>query len=290
MQSYVTAASNGAQVVLSDEGEPKLLTIHFFTDDIVRLDVDGGKPLHAQENGSKLVGWNGGLNSASAWYVEEIEDVTTIKYTVTMKAKYSSVTLGYNATVPDGVEAFDAVGVDGDYITLEPVGNVIPANTPVVLCRTDDESSTETFDFKYTSDEATYNPERSLLGGSLYVKYVHCDLNSKYYKLLIKNGVANMYWMYKEYSSDGTIANGNAGTDNGGYIKCSANKIYMAVASVNSAVSYGLRFVTDGATVIDGVNAENGGENVVFDLQGRRVAEITSPGFYIVNGKKVYVK
>ena len=288
-QSYVTAAGWGGQVVLGDEVDAKLVTVDFLDTEkgIVRLNVAGGYPLHAQASGSKLVGYTGELGSASAWYVEEIEEVTTIKYTVTMKAKYSSVTLGYNATVPAGVEAFDAVGVDGDYITLESVGNVIPANTPVVLCRTDDESGTKTFDFKYTSDEATYKPEGSLLGGSLYVKYVLCDPGSKYYKLLIKNGVANMYWMYKEFDENG---NKYEGTDDGGYIKCSANKIYMAVAIANSAVSYGLRFVTDGATVIEGVNAENGGENVVFDLQGRRVAEITSPGFYIVNGKKVYVK
>ena len=31
-------------------------------------------------------------------------------------------------------------------------------------------------------------------------------------------------------------------------------------------------------------------ETVVYDLQGRRLNSITSPGLYIVNGKRVFVK
>lgn len=298
-QSYLKGTADGNQWFFDAE-DGTVVTIRKSTKSAekfkgsaeFKVEGYGNNGLHANgQTNSSVISYTNEAD-ANHYFFEEVADVTTIKHTVTMKAKYSSVTLGYNATVPDGVEAFDAVGVDGDYITLEPVGNVIPANTPVVLCRTDDESGTKTFEFNYTPDEATYKPEGSLLGGSLYVKYVKCDPNSRYYKLLIKNGVASMYWMYKEFDENGTYGknNVNKGTDNGGYIKCSANKIYMAVASANSAVSYGLRFVTDGATVIEGVNAENGGENVVFDLQGRRVSEITSPGFYIVNGKKVYVK
>ena len=50
-------------------------------------------------------------------------------------------------------------------------------------------------------------------------------------------------------------------------------------------------FVTEGdeeTTVIDGVKTEN--ENVkagIYDLAGRRVLEITSPGIYIVEGVKL---
>ena len=36
--------------------------------------------------------------------------------------------------------------------------------------------------------------------------------------------------------------------------------------------------------------AENEKAKTVYDLTGRRVQEITKPGIYIVNGKKVIVK
>jgi hypothetical protein len=39
-------------------------------------------------------------------------------------------------------------------------------------------------------------------------------------------------------------------------------------------------------TGIDGVEAEDG-ELVIYDLTGRRVKSITTPGIYIVNGVKV---
>ncbi len=42
-------------------------------------------------------------------------------------------------------------------------------------------------------------------------------------------------------------------------------------------------------TAINGIDAENG-EQVVYDLTGRRVKAITNAGIYIVNGKKVVVK
>ena len=79
------------------------------------------------------------------------------------------------------------------------------------------------------------------------------------------------------------------GTDKGGHIKCSANKIYMALSNANGAALFGMRFVGGEATGIDNVNGENG-EDIIYDLQGRRLVEITQPGIYIVNGKQVFVK
>ena len=41
---------------------------------------------------------------------------------------------------------------------------------------------------------------------------------------------------------------------------------------------------------VDEVKAESGEVKAIYDLQGRRLNEITEPGIYIVNGKKVLVK
>jgi hypothetical protein len=288
-QSYVTAAPGGGQVVLGNEATAKLVTVDFLDNEngIVRLNVAGGYPLHAQDSGSKLVGYTGGLGTASAWYVEEIEDVTTIKHTVTMSATFSSVMLGYNATVPAGVEAYNAEGVEGGYVSLVKLageGGVIPANTPVILYRTDGETSKT---FTYTEADAKNIPGTTVLGGSLYQKFVKCDSDKDYYKLMIKDGVAKMYWMYKEFNAEG-VSKGDS--NDGGHIKCSANKIYMALPQREQAASYGMRFVTPGATDIDDVNGEDCMVKTIYDLQGRKLDEIIEPGFHIVNGKKILVK
>ena len=286
-QSYVSGAAWATQVTLSDDdANAKTVTIGVLDDATgqVSITVSGGYPLHAQNSGSKLVGYTGGANSASAWYIEEVEDLTTIKHTVTMNATFSSVMLGYNATVPDGVEAYNAEGVEDGYVTLvELEDGVIPANTPVILYRTDDNTS-KTFTYTRTEPVA---PASTVLGGSLYQKFVKCDSDKDYYKLMIKGGEAKMYWMYKEFNAAGESL---GSTNDGGHIKCSANKIYMALPQREQAASFGMRFKEPETTGAQEVKTENGEVKTIYDLQGRKLTEITEPGFYIVNGKKVYVK
>ena len=69
-----------------------------------------------------------------------------------------------------------------------------------------------------------------------------------------------------------------------------ANKAYLPASAVpNTSVAvYG--FDWDGTTGIEEVKGENGEVKTIFDLTGRRVEDITAPGIYIVNGKKVFVK
>ena len=43
-------------------------------------------------------------------------------------------------------------------------------------------------------------------------------------------------------------------------------------------------------TGIEAVVGENGKVEGIYDLQGRKIEQITAPGIYIVNGKKMFVK
>ena len=45
----------------------------------------------------------------------------------------------------------------------------------------------------------------------------------------------------------------------------------------------------DGTSDIESVNAVADTYDNVYDLQGRKLEKVTSPGMYIVGGKKVYV-
>ena len=273
----------------------KVYTVDVLDNTTGELKLISDMQMHAQASGSKIVGYNtNSANTASSWYIEKVADdeIGKINHTVTMSATFSSVMLGYNAVVPEGVEAHNAEGVADGYVSLVKIadaGEVIPANTPVILYRTDDNTSKT---FTYTEETADA-PTKTVLGGSLYQKYVECDGDKEYYKLMIEKstGAAKMYCMYKEFASDGTYGEGDAykGTDDGGHIKCSANKIYMALSNANGAALFGMRFVGGEATGIDNVNGENG-EDIIYDLQGRRLVEITQPGIYIVNGKQVFVK
>ena len=79
-------------------------------------------------------------------------------------------------------------------------------------------------------------------------------------------------------------------TNEGGYFKCSANKIYLPYSTAANAAKFSFRF--DEGTTTDLEEALFGNEEgqEIYDLQGRRIERITAPGLYIVNGQKRYVK
>ena len=60
-----------------------------------------------------------------------------------------------------------------------------------------------------------------------------------------------------------------------------------AITTVNFTVTVG----TEGNdTGVNEVKCQNGEGKAIYDLTGRRVERITSPGVYIVDGKKVLIK
>ena len=112
--------------------------------------------------------------------------------------------------------------------------------------------------------------------------------------LSMKNNRIAMYWAYENRNAEGVkeTINGTTEHNESGYVMCNANKSYLEADNENQAASFGF-FLGGGTTdideVSDGVKGENGNVKTIYDLQGRKLVKVTSPGIYIVDGKKVYV-
>ena len=261
------------------------------------------------------------VNTGSAttkWIVEEIRNPEEQVYfeTSTNTNGHSTLMLGFPTLIPDEVEAFHGVSdgdiLDGRYISLVSYGEpgetrILPANTPVILKNTDKSIDSKTVRFYY-SNMGAKKFDDSYIFGYLYYTIVDCssfddvdgdgvaDRDVDIY-MMNKNGTTTrMYRTYENYNSEGVKESINGTTNHfeGGHVPCKANKAFMVLSKETSASASSLSFsFRTGPTSIDDVETETDDveiEETIYDLQGRRLSEITQPGIYIVNGKKVYVK
>ena len=292
-QCYVNSAPWATQVVLA--ASPQKITIDVLDNGVngqVRLNVSGSYPLHAQAYNSMLVGYTGDAGSASAWYIEEVADVAAVHYPYTLSAiGYGTLMLGFDAVIPEGVEAYWAESVDGIYAHMEPIADVLPANTAVILKSEAELDAALPLTFKYSAVSGTPVGD-NMLAGTLYKRVVKCDtddVDNKVYVMQAKNGDVKMYCAYENYGADGKRDDTNGGqNDNGGHIMNSANRAYLVVPQLQAQqTAFNFRFgaFTDVETAVDDCESVE----AIYDLQGRKVANPTK-GIYIINGRKVVVK
>lgn len=225
-------------------------------------------------------------------FVFEPVENATVGYTLSMKSnsKWATLYLPYAVTVPEGLVAYypHTPNVAGKVVALLDLEGVVPAYTPVVIGRSEavaaSATTTTNYEFAYTTDECSVDVSGygQVLFGKFIDSYV-AEAGKNCYVILTIGEKEAFYWIYKEYNAAGAYV----GND-GDHIKCSANKAYMALEPVQSASYFSMAF--EGTTDIDGVVVDGNAPESIYDIQGRKITEITSPGIYIINGKATVVK
>ncbi len=228
-------------------------------------------------------------NTITTDFILQVADASLVNFTVGFDAnqEWATMYLPFAVTVPDGVEACFADDIAEDVhsatITVESVGAIVPAYTPVLLNRSSVEQAREVV-FYYTAESAV--KPTNIFKGRLITSAVSAA-GKNCYLLFTFGGAGAFYWVYSEYNENLDFV--SPGTNDGGYIKCEANKAYLALdATANAPARYSFRFNGE-TTGVEEITDNRVQSTDVYDLQGRKV-ENPGKGLYIINGKKSFIK
>lgn len=234
--------------------------------------VAGAYALFVNGNTYCLSDWSGltyGQNDANAAWA--IEEVTVLPVKVSA-AGYATFYAPVALTLPEGLTAY-TVTVNGGWATLNPIdGNVIPANTGVVL-----EGAPETYNLTVAESDLTISGNELL--GTVAASYVTDDAYVLGYINIAEEGQPEDMQV-GFYTATKNQQEGASWLNNG-------FKAYLPKTTETKT----LRFNFGGETtaiesVLNGVDANA----PIYDLSGRRVNNAVKGGIYIQNGKKFIVK
>ncbi|MBR5478112.1 MAG: hypothetical protein IKV19_06695 [Bacteroidaceae bacterium] len=213
--------------------------------------------------------WSANDGGSSFFLTEYVDEDVTVKVS---ELGWATKYFGESVHVPAGVNAYIITGVENGWITKSQIaeGEVIPANTGVLLEGAGEHSFAKTVSYDYTLAGNLLNGsvENTYVEGTAYVLANHSEAGIGFYKA--------------ELNKNATGGEGDT------HFLNNAGKAYLVLpAASETAAFYGLDWA--GTTAVEDVVVENE-VKVIFDLTGRRVEAITTAGIYIVNGKKVLVK
>lgn len=219
--------------------------------------------------------------------VYRVQAVST--YPVTFKAEYSTLNLPFDVTLPENVEAYVVSSVSentvGEHreLVLNKVEGTVHANTPVILRCTNS--------MKPTSEEPV-SVNLGVTGATTQAEGVNNILSGSTVKRT-EFGEVSYYALANKALTEG-------GEKQIGFFRVAtqtmpANKAYLLRSSIPASAgnAMALLFNFDGDTITgigNAVQTKAQGNEVYYDLNGRRVLYPTH-GIYVKgNGQKVFIK
>ena len=281
---------------LQESSLPVTISSFDFMAGSLTLSIEG-KNMHAQQTNSCIVQWPASAGNASLWTLEELteSELGAVGYTLSMSTwGNASFYSAYPVSIPNELKAYylqgdEALDLDANSegtAKLTEITGVIPAGTGVIL-----RGAQGSYTLPLAADAWTNEaPADNLLKGSPYKCFKPGVAGTSYYVFGVKNGNVGLYKAYLEYDANGTQGENNVfnDTDNGGFFLVEANRIYMErTGTQNHAAGFRLLDPEQTGISLTELDAET---ETVYDLQGRRVLRVKTPGFYLINGQKRFVR
>ena len=236
------------------------------------LKYSDNKYINANAGNGTVAFWSDNDNGSAILAVKPLE----IKAAADVATYFSETAI----SIPEaaGIEVYYASGInEAGYMGLKPITGIVAPETGIVVRYETDENIT--FAPEIVSPGTVTSPQDNLLKGTTKKTLIKKEATSAYYVL----GFIN------EEGKPVEVGFGKAVNDeNEGEFYNGAFKAYLEMPTSQS-LSNSLRF-DFGTTAIEEVEVENAGAEVIFDLCGRRVNQITKAGVYIIGGRKVLVK